>query len=250
MEKLEWVGIEIESDEQADLLIESIIDNQSIKRVSLESSFVGRADANGCRALALLMMSGKSFETLDFGYNELSVIDDVTAALGSNPCLEKLNMVENELNDRDAGLIAQVLTKNTNLKELYLTQNNITSAGIESIQAVIYDPSSLNAMESCNHTCYIDCVTGNDFDMMPQQRRNRKVYKLLSTRHNEGSNARHLNTELGEESCTIKLVPRVLERIGLISDGRPTGAPMPLSIYFELIRSWQVPEYFSAIAGD
>ena len=250
MEKLEWVGIEIESDEQADLLIESIIDNQSIKRVSLESSFVGRADANGCRALALLMTSGKSFETLDFGYNELSVIDDVAAALATNPCLEILNMSGNELNDRDAELIAQALKQNTTVRKLRLDRNDFTSAGFGRIRTAIYDPSSLKAMECCNHTCYIDCVTGNDFDMMPQQRRNRKLYKLLSTRHTEGSNARHLNTELGEESCTIKLVPRVLERIGLISDGRATGAPMPLSIYFELIRSWQVPEYFSAIAGD
>ena len=59
---------------------------------------------------------------------------------------------------RDAELIAQALEQNTNLLELYLEGNSITSAGFETIQAVIYNPSSLNAMGSCNHTCYVDCV--------------------------------------------------------------------------------------------
>lgn len=189
LKKLQWIGIEIESDEQAELLIESIIDNQSIKSVSLDSSFVGRADANGCRALTSLMTSGRSFETLDFGNNGLSVIHDVAAALATNPCLEILNMSGNELDDRDAELIAHALKQNTTLRKLRLDRNDFTSAGFGRIRTAIYEPSSLNAMESCNHICYIDCVAGNDYLMTPQQRRNRKLYKLLSTRHAEGSNS-------------------------------------------------------------
>ena len=117
---------------------------------------------NGCRALASLLTSGRPFEELDFDRNGLSGIDDVAAALATNPQLETLYITDNKLNDRDAELIAQALKQNTNLHKLYLDENNITAAGFERIQTVIYDPSSLNAMEACNHTCWIDCMEGND----------------------------------------------------------------------------------------
>ena len=55
-----------------------------------------------------------------------------------------------------AELIAQALKQNTNLQKLFLKSNNITPAGIELISNALYDPSSLNAMESCNHACYVD----------------------------------------------------------------------------------------------
>ena len=249
LEKVEWVGIEIESDEQADMLIESIIDNQSIKSVSLDSSF-NQEGVNGCRALTSLMTSGRSFRFLDFDRNGFSDIDDVAAALAANPPLQILNMAGNKLNDRDAELIAQALKHNAHLQKLCLWNNNITPDGFGRIRMVIYDPLSLNSMDSCNHTCWVDRVEGNELFATPQQRRNRKLYELLSMRHAEGSNARHLNAELGEETYVNKLVPRVLERIGLCSVSREGGAPMPLSIYFELVRSWKMPEYLGTIDGD
>ena len=117
---------------------------------------------NGCRALASLLMCGRPIERLDFDRNGLSGIDDVTAALATNPQIRALSMTENKLNDRDAELIAQALKPNTNLQQLYLGENNITATGFEKIRTAIYDPSSLNAIEACNHTCYINCVELND----------------------------------------------------------------------------------------
>ena len=230
-------------DDHAALVIESVVRNWSIKIVRLENCF-HRNGVNGCRALASLLTSGRPFEEINFDRNGLSGIDDVTAALAINPQLGTLYITDNRLNDRDAELIARALKQNTNLHKLYLGENNITAAGFETIQAVIYNPSSLNAMEACNNTCYVDCVGGNDniSGLTPQQRRRRKLYKMLSARHAASSNARHLNAELGELGI-IKLVPRVLERIHQCSGDRSTDTP-PLSLFFELMKSWKMPELY------
>ena len=105
----------------------------------------------------------------------MSGIDDVAAALATNPQIEILRMAENELNDRDAELIAHALKHNTNLHKLYLEENNITATGFEKIRTTIYDPSSFNAMEAGNHTCYCMGNEGNNtHGLTPQQRRRRK----------------------------------------------------------------------------
>ncbi|EJK68782.1 hypothetical protein THAOC_10011 [Thalassiosira oceanica] len=242
LKELTWSGIRIPSDEQADLLIKSVIDNRSIKDIRLKNCF-NQSGVNGCRALAALMTCGRPFDLLNFGGNGLSGIDDLAAALATNPQLERLWILDNQLNDRDADLIAQALKQNTNLQQLYLKYNGITSAGFEKIRSTIYDPSSMNAVESCNHTCWIDRVEGNVPLQTPLRRRNQKLYKLLSTRHADGSNALHLKAELGEDKYTIKLVPKVLHCIKRYSCDQ-TANISTLSITFELIKSWMMPELF------
>ena len=242
--QLMWSSIEFPSNEQENLLIQSVIDNLAIKNVNLDNCF-NQSEANGCGALTSLLTSGRPFGEIDFGENGLSGIDNVAAALATNPQVEALSICDNELNDRDAELITEALKQNTNLQRLYLSSNNITPAGFEGIGAAIYDPSSLNAMASCNHTCWIDCVkddyTGGFYKLLsPQYRRRRKLYKPLSTRHAEGSNDRHLNAELGGGPIGVKLVPRVLVCIHQCLGGRSEI----LSICFELMRSWKMPELY------
>ena len=235
---LEWIDNRIPSDEQADLLIESVIGNRSIKYVKLENCF-DQSEANGCRALASLMMCGRHLTRIDFSDNRLSSVDYVAAALATNPQLEELNLIANDLNDSDAELIAGALKQNTILRLLDLRRNNmITAIGIEKIETAIYDPSSLNAMASCNHTCYIDIGGGYKNVLTPQENRRHKLYKIFSTRHSEGSNSRHLNSELGVGIFVTKLVPSVLESIGR------SYVLKPLSLYFELIRNWKMPELY------
>ena len=245
LEELVCWEIRISSNEQADLLIESVKDNRSIKNVTMENCF----DHNGCRALVPLLTCGRPFEKIGFEENKLSGVDDVAAALATNPQIKILRMSGNELDDRDAELVAQALKQNTNLLELHLDENNFTAAGFETIQAVIYNPSSLNATDACNHTCYVDCVEedgdyegGNTSILTPQQRRRRKLYKMLSIRHASCSNAFHLNAELGDGPGITKLVPRVLERVLQFSDDRSVYSPLPISLLFELMKSWKMPE--------
>ena len=250
LKKLAWISNRIPSYDHADLLIESVIGNQSIESVRLDSCFNLEDGVNGCRALVSLLASGRPFYGLDFSGNCLSGIDGVASALATNPHLRELWIGDNELNDRDAELIAQALKQNTNLQSLYLGWNDrITSAGFEKIRTAIYDPASLNAMTSCNHTCYVDDTEAEENlrSLTPKQRRNRKLYKLLATRHAEGSNARHLNAEMGEGKYTIKLVPKVLHCIERYSSDQTTDSSTPLSITFELIKTWIMPTLLNTI---
>ena len=102
----------------------------------------------------------------------------------------------------------------------------------------------MKAIESSNHTCWV-IFAGNLDGMSPQQRRNRKLYELLSERNAENSNVRHLDAEFEEEACIIKLVPIVLECIKRLSMDRATDASAPLSIFYELIRNWKMVELFA-----
>ena len=81
----------------------------------------------------------------------------------------------------------------------------------------------------------------------PKQNRTQKLYHLLSLRNREGSNVRHLNSEFGDEDedeITLKLVPRVLESVHRCSEGyRPTTV-RPLSIMYEILRGWKMPELY------
>ena len=105
LKRLVWLNNRFPSDEQADLVIESVIDNCSVTDVRLEYCF-NQHGVDGCRALASLMTCGRPFEELDFDHNGLSDIDDVAAALATNPQIGRLYMTGNELIDRDAELIA------------------------------------------------------------------------------------------------------------------------------------------------
>ncbi|EJK59647.1 hypothetical protein THAOC_20095, partial [Thalassiosira oceanica] len=136
LEKLIWRNNRIPSDEQADQLIDSVIDNRSINMLFLDNCF-NQNGVNGCRALASLLTCGRPFKTLSFSRNGLSGIDDVAAALATNPKLKNLWIHDNQLNDRDAELFAQALKQNANLHALLLDDNCITSAGFDMIGTAI-----------------------------------------------------------------------------------------------------------------
>ena len=116
----------------------------------------------------------------------------------------------------------------------------------------MYDPTSLNSIADCNHTCRIegidfDSVLGNRPETTPLDNRRRKLYHLISLRNREGSNVRHLNSEFGDEDedeITLKLVPRVLERVHHYSNGYRPSCWTPLSITYEILRGWKMPELY------
>ena len=84
--------------------------------------------------------------------------------------------------------------------------------------------------------------------------RARKIYHLLSVRNREESNVYHLNLEFGdddndEDDAALKLVPKVLEcvqRHAEIYEIYGFGFPyvIPLSIMYEVLRGWKVPELY------
>ena len=142
----------------------------------------------------------------------------------------------------------------------------MTEIGFTALCNAVNDTTSLNTVSDSNHTCFIDGVDFGDIPHNPYtfgftisleqlrsyltSNRGRKIYHLLCTRNREGSNVRQLNLEFGDEDNedddSIKLVPKVLESIHHYSHGQEGSTTFfpPLSIIFEVLRSWKMPELY------
>ena len=91
---------------------------------------------------------------IDICNNNIDSLGAVTIAeyLESDPPIERLSLGCNRLNDDDAILILQALKRNTNLCEIYLHTNNLTSIGVNALLSCVFDGSNLNAISESNHT--------------------------------------------------------------------------------------------------
>ena len=67
-------------------------------------------------------------------------------------------------------------------------------------------------------------------------------------RNREGSNVYHFNLELGDEEEDdehLGLVPHVLESVNRYAKRRPAYyKSSPLSIMYEILQSWKMPELY------
>jgi len=242
-----------------------IISHPSIDGVWLDNCF--GEGINGYDILRSILSSGKSFKSIGAGRNNIQTGGGTAISdyLATNPPLTELYLRNNHLNDEDAVLIARALKHNSTLQILGLEENNITNFGRSALSKALYDTTSLNLMSDCNHTCEIsdlsslgginlgdDIPCNQDYSCTARENRRCKLYHLLSLRNREESNVRHLNSEFGgedEDEVTLKLVPRVLESVHLYSNGtmngyRPSNTVQPLSIMYEILRGWKMPELY------
>jgi len=278
MSNFEWMYNDFSSMTEAHYLADAIISRLSIDHVRLENCFGEGFNMDGYSILKLLIASDKSWKYIDFECNNFmtrgcTAIPDYIA---KNPSLQSLYLKGNHLNDNDAILIAQALEHNTNLRQLSLMHNAFTDNGETALSKVLYDPTSLNSVSDSNHLLHLTfkchCIHSNTDDngvINPKMNRSRKIYHLLSVRNKEGSNVHHLNAEFVEDedddSLTLKLVPEVLESIQRYSIPevlesvhryqsrivkRPVNKIPPLSIIYEILRGWKVPELYDTKRGN
>ena len=210
---------------------------------------------NGYDVLRSILSSGKSFKSIGSDENNIQTGGGTAISdyLATNPPLTDLYLRNNHLNDEDAVLIARALKHNSTLQILGLEENNITKFGRSALSKALYDTTSLNSMSDCNHTCEIsginlrnDIPCNQDYRCTARENRECKLYHLLSLRNREESNVRHLNSEFGddvEDEVTLKLVPRVLESVHCSNGYRPDTV-RPLSITYEILRGWKMPELY------
>ena len=78
----------------------------------------------------------------------------------------------------------------------------------------------------------------------PTLHRGMKIYSILSDRNRDESNVHHLDLEFGDDS--VKFVPKVLGCVNRYSESRRDVAVPPLSVMYEILRSWRVPELFES----
>jgi hypothetical protein len=78
--------------------------------------------------------------------------------LATNPPLKELDLMNNGLSGDCVDLLANALRSNASLRSLQLDGNAIGDAGKESLRLVLYNDSSLNSIADSNHSCVVEGV--------------------------------------------------------------------------------------------
>jgi len=228
-------------------------------------------------ALQSIFATDKPLNTIDVERNDIHTIGQTSIPdfLAANPPVKVLCLANNMLKDEDVVLIANALKRNTQLQELTIFGGEVTKVGVDAILDVLYDPSSFNSVSDCNHSCVVYGIEEFDFypaeeysyyhlhlhngddgmgdDLDAHNQRALKIYHLLSVRNRELSNVQCLDAEVKEE--TLKLVPGVLACVHHYSQAEPRcdEDPIrvhPLSIMFEIVRSWKMPSLFESCGAS
>jgi hypothetical protein len=187
--------------------------------------------------------------------------------LASNDFLERLDLSGNNLNDRDAALIATALETNSTLKLLLLGSNRFTAIGgqhfgtalrvnntLEYLMlgdrqsdatsatfCALFDDTSLNSAADSNHICCVGCyLLGRNEPNDAEGNRQRKIYNILARRNKDMSNVQHF------DEIDINLFPEILLAVQRYSNARVPlhlfyGVNLrvnALSIVYELVRKW------------
>ena len=249
--------------------MDAIVLHPSLLSVYLDNCF--RIDVECCYVLQMLISRRVAFEEIGFPCNNLVLngCAQLPDYIATNPPLKEHLLQKNQLDDDDAIRIAEALSMNTNLRTLNVNENHITCIGYDAIRKALFDTTNFNSVTASNHTCWIyyddnimDCPHNNGYhdgsQEDPKTNLATKIYSVLSSRNKAGTNARTLDLELGEE-C-LSLVPKILEVVHkasslgyrqhyLIWEPKNCGmskdeAMKPLSIVYELVRSWKMPSLF------
>jgi len=251
-----WDNNTIDNMNDANYLFESIKQHPSINSIQFENSC--GENVNGYNLLCSLIDGDKTFDSIDLDGNGICTMGNTHLPdyIATNSRLQTLHLSGNGLNDNDATLIAIALRQNTNLRQLHLCSNDgITQIGYDALTLAIFDSTSLNSTVDSNHTCTIEMhgVVPNHNTSSEETNRGAKIYSILSSRHREGTSVHHLDSELGDDS--LGLVPHVLSCMQRCSDSNAVYniprlridqfvAVRPLSIFFELLKSWHMPALY------
>eukprot|EP00956_Cyclotella_meneghiniana_P042224 scaffold248394_cov46-Cyclotella_meneghiniana.AAC.3 len=176
---------------------------------------------------------------------------DMTEFLSSNPTLENLDMRGNRLFTQDIRYISDALRQNTTLRHLELEYDGTGDI----LESVIFDQSSLNAAYDSNHSCHIDDTPEICWFNMctnPVLNRRKKLYNILSRRNRNRENAAYFESD----DIGIKHIPQILSLLKPFSEHHINDEDAveeeddvhPLSIAFEIMRDWKMPELYNNLS--
>ena len=126
-----------------------------LEYLSLQSCHIG----DNVNALSDILHSG--IKELCLGTNAIGSRGGfiIASYLTSNPPMESINLERNQLNDEDVTHFANSLRTNTRLRQLTLSANKYTLVGVKSLFKEIFNPTTLNNVADCNHTCTLHLFT-------------------------------------------------------------------------------------------
>lgn len=198
--------------------------------------------------ISLLTSGTLKLETLKMSYNGITsnVTTELSDFLATDPPLKGLQLSNNLLNDNDAGILANALRSNTSLKWIHLDGNSITDVSREAFRLVLNDDCSLNSVSASNYSCWVlldvNILPGvNKYEWNMNKRgereknRGRKIYELLSSRHESVSNVQHFG------DIDVNVLPHMVEAMQKFSSFQVEANVdnvRGLSIVYEVMRKW------------
>lgn len=213
----------------------ALMKHPQLEYLSLRECSLG----NNISTLSHILHSG--IKHLFLGCNEIGSRGGfiIASYLTSNPPMESINLERNQLNDTDIVHFANSLKTNTRLRQLTLSANKFSLVGVKLLFNEIFNPTTLNNVADCNHTCSLHLFT-KFFN--PIQRVN---VSSLDQRTDAAENKRNkillalriADSQLSYfEGVPLELMPFVLTQIQ-----QEEVATNKLTRVFQCMKSWIVP---------
>mmetsp|Transcript_29561 Transcript_29561/g.62712 ORF Transcript_29561/g.62712 Transcript_29561/m.62712 type:complete len:494 (+) Transcript_29561:56-1537(+) len=190
---------------------------------------------------------------------DLETIDIVGCSVGVSECeglanilrnkeskLEILNLDANPIDDDCVELLCKSLVGNTSLTILHLNNEDedITDEGWKLFEKLVFDKSNLESIYQSNHT--LRCVVGHPrpelIEVKEAQRAINKGHAKILTFLTNNKSGFNIEPFIGFD---VEMMPHVLEFFGTDIRLNLSGSWPPLSLLYEIIRWWNVPELFS-----
>eukprot|EP00956_Cyclotella_meneghiniana_P011583 scaffold16276_cov49-Cyclotella_meneghiniana.AAC.3 len=181
--------------------------------------------------------------------------------LSSNPSLSKLELRWNPFNEQDIVYMADAIRNNTSLRKLWFGFDDPSEfpGNWHPLASVVYDQTSLNSAHNSNHHCHLNLeISGiqthpiSKFNMYedPTLNRRKKIFNILSSRNRNRLNAAYFESD----NIGIKHMPQILALLKPFSehyldnyDEKEDDEVEPLSIAYELLRDWKMPELYNCL---
>ncbi|KAL9189455.1 hypothetical protein ACHAXT_009130 [Thalassiosira profunda] len=176
------------------------------------------------------------------------------------PKLQSINVVNNSMNDQCVKMLCAALAKNTTVTALHLDDNDdISKEGLEALEKIVFDTTSLANLYSCNHTLANATYAGVppsvgldiNWDYHVANKRHCKIARFV-TNHNADSYVTSHRTLIDYEDHVdfnvqpfaeyeIEMIPYILDFFAnrLEYDSFSNGSANQYCVY-ELIRKWIV----------
>ena len=141
--------------EHLNIILEALADTRVHKISVGPQSQIIAYDGRYAMAVARQSPNLKSLVKLDLNMCRIGTNGSITLAaiLATNTTLTHVMLQENDIGDEGAVAIGYMIKhKNRTLKEIILDTNDVSPYGQRALRNAIYDDSSFDAMEKCNHT--------------------------------------------------------------------------------------------------
>ena len=132
-------------DEQACLLADALVNNNSITSIDLSYN---QLSAEGAQALAKVLETNQSLNYFSLNHNQVSDagVQALAKALEANHSLNKLNLRCNQVGDAGAQALAKALEINCSLSKVELGGNQVGVAGAQALARALKVNRSLNSL--------------------------------------------------------------------------------------------------------